>query len=293
MEQVGDVLNRGDYPKPTDPLTKSSDTAKIDQETIDSCAELKALHGYAPDPYCKVCRGTGRVHPTLDSGKPDFSTLVNCQAEGCLESQKRAYKSTEAYIVDKGVSKFNDFDSFKPVLGAESTMEAFKDIAFNEAAPPLLFVYGTTGNGKSHLCEATVIELLKRGIDCRMWPVADLVSQLKESIPENTTDLMINNLKKLPALILDDWGQNYGSSWEVQKLEEIVIARDREGMITIITSNLEPDALPERVISRARDATKARIIFNKAPDFRPKKKAKKRGGGKSNGNHDLQTSGEN
>jgi len=222
-----------------------------------------------------VCRGHGSVHPLLPSGKPDYSQVIPCQAKGCLEEQKRAYQATEPYIKDKGVSKFNTFDNFKPVLGAESTLEAFRDIAFNPDAPPLLLVYGTTGNGKTHLCEATVTELIRRRVYCRLWAVADLVSKLKESIPENTTELLMNKLKNMTALILDEWGQNYESVWEVQKLEEIVIAREREGLITIITTNLEPVSMPERVVSRFRDATQARTILNRAVDFRPSKKKAK------------------
>jgi len=250
----------------------------VDQDIIKSCEEQKAQIGYAPNPHCRVCRGAGVVHPLLDSGKPDYAQVISCQAKGCLASQKKAYQSTQPSIKEKGVSKFNSFDNFKPVLGAETTLEAFRDIAFNEGAPPLLMVYGTTGNGKTHLCEATVIELVKRGIDCRLWAVADLVSRLKESIPENTTELLISNLKKLPALILDEWGQNYGSKWEEQKLEEIFVARERAALITIITSNLEPDnldKLPERVVSRFRDKSQARLILNAAPDYRPKKKVRR------------------
>ncbi len=255
----------------------------VDPDIIKRCEEQKSMYGYAPNPYCAVCRGDGFVHPLLESGKPDYSRVVGCPAEGCVVSQKRIYQSTELYIKEKGVSKFNTFDNWKLVLGAETTLNAFKDIAFNEGAPPLLLVYGTTGNGKTHLCEATVIQLLKRGVDCRLWAVADLVSKLKESIPENTTELLMGRLKKLPALILDEWGQNYGSDWEVQKLEEIVLAREREGLITIITTNMEPMSkeneigkaqIPERIISRFRDVTQARIILNKALDYRPEKKAK-------------------
>lgn len=281
MEHIGDILERGNYPKPTEPRRKSSETKMVNQDIIASCEDQKAKYGYAPNPYCPVCHGFGFVHPLLPDGKSDYSRVINCQAEGCIESQKRMYQSTEPYIKEKGVSKFNSFDNFKPVLGAETTLEAFKDIAFNEEAPPLLFVYGTTGNGKTHLCEATVTQLLKRSVDCRLWAVSDLVSRLKESIPENTTELLISNLKKLPALILDEWGQNYGSPWEEQKLEEIVVARERGGLITIITSNLEPDQLDkmsERVVSRFRDATQARLILNNAPDYRPKKQAKRKKG---------------
>ncbi|MBA7651740.1 hypothetical protein ES703_59559 [subsurface metagenome] len=247
----------------------------IDQDIITSCEEQKAKWGYAPNPSCAVCRGSGNVHPLLDSGKPDYARVIPCQAEGCIADQKKVYESTSAYIKEKGVSKFNTFDSFKPVLGAETTVAAFKDIALNRGAPPLLLVYGTTGNGKTHLCEAAVIVLLGRGINTRLWSVPDLVSKLHESIPENTTELIMDGLKKIPALVLDEWGQNYGSKWEEQKLEEIVIARERDGLITIIATNLEPDQFPERIMSRFRDAVDARAILNKAPDYRPEKKAKK------------------
>ena len=230
---------------------------------------------YATNPDCPVCRGAGVVHPRLDNGKPDYSRVINCRAKGCLEEQKRAYQSTSAYAKEKGVSKFSTFDEFKLVLGAEATLAAFQDIAFNKDAPPLLFVYGTTGNGKTHLCEATLIELLKRGVDCRLWTVPDMVSKLHQSISENTTELLMSSLKVIPALIMDEWGQNYGSDWEEQKLEEIVIARERAELITIITSNLEPDKLPERIASRFRDRVLARLIDNKAPDYRPKKEVQR------------------
>ena len=210
-----------------------------------------------------------------EDGKPDYSTVINCRAKGCFEEKRRAYQATSDYARMRGVSKFHTFEDFDLVLGIEATLAAFKDIAFNEEAPPFLFVYGTTGNGKTHLCEATTIELLKRGIDCRLWTVPDMVSKLKQSIPDNTTEALMESLKVIPALILDEWGQNYGSEWEEQKLEEIVIARERAELITIITSNLEPDQLPDRIASRFRDRVLARLIDNKAPDYRPLKKTKK------------------
>ncbi len=219
------------------------------------------------------------VHPMLFDDKPDYSHVIPCRAPSCFEEQKSHYLTTDDYIrdvmKDKGVSKFHTFENFKVVPGVEEVLEAFRDIAFDIGALPLLLVYGKTGNGKSHLCEATVIQLSRRGVDCHLWSVADMVSKLHASIPENTTEQMVSNLKTIPALILDEWGQNYGSLWEEQKLEEIVIAREREGLITIITTNLELDKFPDRIISRFRDRTQARAILNQAPDYRTKKKAKK------------------
>ena len=221
-----------------------------------------------------MCHGVGWVQPLLADGKTNYSDAITCQVDGCLASQKRAFESTEAFIKTKGVNRFSTFESLEPALGITKALEAFRDIAINPDAPPLLIVYGVTGNGKTHLCEASVIEFLKRGVDCRMWAVADLVSELKQSIAENTTDSLVSRLKTMPALILDEWGQQYGTLWEEQKLEEIVIARDRADLITIITSNKELDGFPDRLVSRFSDSTKAMIVLNQAPDYRPKKKKK-------------------
>ncbi len=248
----------------------------VDPEIVKSCEEQKAKQGYSASPSCPVCRGCGLVHPRFDNGQIDYGSVVSCEAKGCLAESRSAYRATEAYIKEKGVNQFGTFEDFELVMGSGPTVQAFKDIAFNEDAPPFLFVYGINGNGKTHLCEATLIELLKRGIDCRLYSVPDLMSKLHQSIPDHTTEQIMRSLKVMPALILDEWGQEYGSVWEEQKLEEVVVARERAELITIITSNLEPDKLPPRIESRFRDRVGARLVDNQAEDYRPKKKPKKK-----------------
>jgi len=260
VEHIGKVLEH--YPKNTEAQRKSSGTM-TDQDD------------YGANPSCQVCRGLGRVHPMLPDGKPDYSIVVACSAPGCTESRRKDYEATEERMREKGVSHvYHNFENFKPVLGAEKTLAAFKDIALNPSAPPFLLIYGTTGNGKTHLCEAATTCLTLRGIDCRLWAVADLVANLKASFADNTTEAVVAGLKRLPAMIFDDWGQHYGSPWEEQKLEEIVLARERDGLITIITTNMELDKLPERIVSRGRDKSQAVILLNEALDYRPKKKVR-------------------
>lgn len=255
----------------------NSSKAEPSEEEVRENEERRAKFGYAENLYCTACNGGGFVYPLFSNGKPDYSRVVSCGAPGCVLDQQRAYQATPEYIKTKGVSKSQSFDDFKPVPGSEETLDAFKDIAFNKSAPPMLLSYGKTGNGKTHLMQATAVELLKRGIDCRLWAVADLISDLKQSIPDNSTEALMVIMKTVPALLLDEWGQHYGSNWEVQKLEEIVLARERAGLITIITTNQEPDqpgVMPERVSSRFRDRSQARMILNEAEDYRPKKKGK-------------------
>jgi len=47
MEQIGDIMERGNYPKPTEAQKKSSETKVPDEDTIKQCEEMKAGCGYA------------------------------------------------------------------------------------------------------------------------------------------------------------------------------------------------------------------------------------------------------
>ena len=70
------------------------DLSDMTTQNVESAKESMEVLGYAPNPYCKHCGGSGRVHPMLPNGKTDYSQSVMCHAEGCLwESyNKRALK---------------------------------------------------------------------------------------------------------------------------------------------------------------------------------------------------------
>lgn len=233
------------------------------QETLEECS-------YGPNPYCAVCKGCGRVHPLDDAGKPIFSEVVACQAPGCLHESFLAYKRGEPYLRNKGVSSkhqtFEKFDS--QVEGVQEAYRAFYELAHGETELPFLLVYGGVGNGKTHLCEAATIVLNRREIDTWRYTVADLMAKLKESISNNTTEAEIKLLKELPGLILDDLGVEYGTPWELAKIEEILDARYRERLITVLTTNRDLDQVSDRIVSRFSQPDISRCVLNSAKDYR-------------------------
>ena len=229
--------------------------------------------GYAPDPSCQVCRGLGLLHPLLDKGRHDYSSTIPCPAPGCLKDSLVAYKQGETSMREKGISsKAQSFDNFKMVAGAKETYEAFKNLATGEANYQMLLCYGTTGNGKTHLCNALATELNKREIDARLYTVADMVGRLKESISEHTTESVIKQLTTVPALILDDFKVEYNSPWAMGKIEDIIDARYRETLITVLTTNRELSELPERVKSRFYDPLLGKVILNNGADYRRRRR---------------------
>ena len=156
----------------------------------------------------------------------------------------------------------------------------------------MLLCYGGVGNGKTHLCEATAIVLYKRGIYCAVLSMAKIMRALKVAInndkhswggglPWTPYDELLDRYCRCGHMIIDDVGMGgSGSEWEFWQLEEIIVARYREKLFTILTSNLDikqdkknPNIpfIPERIASRFQDRNVGRVVLNSGEDYRPEK----------------------
>ena len=148
----------------------------------------------------------------------------------------------------------------------------------------MLLCYGSDGCGKTHLCEALSIELAKRNIFCKVYEWAEVVRGLKRrmySEIKDDYDVMFENFRRFHYLVIDDVGSgSTGSPWEWGELEDIIDYRYREGLMTVVTTNLdiEPSEkypnrpyVPRRIVSRFTDAVKSRLVVNRAGNYRPEK----------------------
>lgn len=157
-------------------------------------------------------------------------------------------------------------------------MAAFKLLGSGEASWQMLLCYGTAGNGKTHLCEALSITLVQRNIFCSVVEWSEKVRDFKKAMRselQGAYDDLFERFRKIRYMIIDDVGSgSTGSYWEWGELEDIVNYRYRdknhEGLVTVVTSNLDINDLPDRIVSRFRDAKKGRLILNQAEDYRPK-----------------------
>jgi len=238
--------------------------------------------GYAALPNCPKCMGKGHYYGYV-KGKVDFEHLKDCDYKGCLRDSYNLYRSGESYLKSIGlVSDEQTFNSFKQEIGTQDAYAAFYWLAFPDKEHPrlpFLLCYGNTGNGKTHLCNALGLELNQLHIGVKMYAVADLMSELKMGMNNNTVEMKLSFVKSIPALILDDYGVNQCTEWEKAKLEEIVGARYRaittgEFRITVLTTNRDITELPERVQSRFKDKLISVAVLNEGIDQRPLKKVK-------------------
>lgn len=167
----------------------------------------------------------------------------------------------------------NTFENFKKVKGTEESFDHFSLLASGTSDWQLLLNYGGVGNGKTHLCEATAIKLLERGIYCRVQTMSRIMTDLKACISPDPMvmpmQIMMQRYSQMPYLIIDDVGMgSSGSEWEWRQLEEIIVYRYRDKRFTIMTTNLDTTDLPERVVSRFSDREKGRVVLNEGKDYR-------------------------
>ena len=236
---------------------------------VEEAQERLVRNGYGPNPFCARCCGVGWIYLDVPFGDERYGKAFACTAKGCLADSWQKYRQGERYLASIGVTQPDcSFEKFKQIKGTGDAYKAFYDLAHGKTDLPFLLCYGGVGNGKTHLCQALAVVLNWRGVSVRYYTVADLMSQLKQSIATQMVDMEILRLKEIEALILDDLGVEYGTDWEATKLEEIVDARYRKRLITVLTTNRDIGWLSERVLSRFSDPDVSKLVLNNAPDFR-------------------------
>ena len=122
----------------------------------------------SPGSACPICKGTGFVHPLLESGQADFDRVVPCRCrERELKEKKAEY--LEKYSNLGSLSQLN-FDNLSPKGRAADAIsqERFARIyqaakAFAEGPEGWLVFLGPSGCGKTHLACAIAHHRLSLG----------------------------------------------------------------------------------------------------------------------------------
>lgn len=164
------------------------------------------------------------------------------------------------------------FANWLHLPGTDVCYRAFLALATRDDARPFLLCYGGVGNGKTYLLEATAIELRQRGRFLRIVRYPVLLGNLKRAMDGQiglTYQDLLENYCRAGILLLDDVGMGTSDTkWSYAILEEIIVYRFAQSLMTALTTNLDIKDLPERVISRFRDKTMAILVLNEGKDYR-------------------------
>ncbi len=111
-----------------------------------------------------------------------------------------------------------------------------------------LFLIGPPGTGKSLLAAMILNELiLTARLSCRYIKISrDFFQQLRATFNSDSgskTETVFNDIARQDILVIDDFGIQSDSEWEQRMLYDLVDARYEAELPTIITSNIDLEAV--------------------------------------------------
>ena len=170
------------------------------------------------------------------------------------------------------------FESFRPeghgltAARQRNLRQAYERAAEYARAPQgWLLLKGGYGCGKTHLAAAIANYCLAQGRPVLFINTPDLLDHLRATFnPESAVsyDERFDQVRNSTLLILDDLGTQSNSEWAQEKLYQILNYRYNAKLPTVITTNLELEAIEIRVRSRMVDPGLSQIIHSAAPDSR-------------------------
>ena len=223
---------------------------------------------------CPLCHGAGFVHPLLESGVVDYSKVVPCE---CVkeELQRRRIEQLQRFSNLGALSRLT-FDSLSP-SGRESVrgdqdgfsdaFEAAKDFAGEPRG--WLILCGPNGCGKTHLACSIANYRISKGQTVFYIGTADLLDHLRATFhPESEVayDVLFDQIKNTPLLVLDDLTTTVATKWAKGKLEQLLNYRFNIQLPTVITTSEYIEELEDDLQSHLTDPDLCRIYFiNRKP----------------------------
>jgi len=165
------------------------------------------------------------------------------------------------------------FDPYKASLKAlqKDIREYVENYSLNHAKG--LYIYGSTGCGKTHLAVGILKALIERGINGVFYNVVDLLDAIRATYdPQsgpNPKSILIQQLQR-QVFVLDDFGVQKATTWVADRLYALINRRYQDCKTLIITSNIRMPDLMMRVDSTlaSRIIDMCKEIEIQADDFR-------------------------
>lgn len=245
-------------PRPASPPTSSrpgpgSGSAPSRPPAVDGC----------------TCGGAGYFVADVRYGHPDFGRLVPCVCtQVARDARARAAAQEILAQLDRDLGQlrgctFATFDPERPLLALEGVPEDQQRAAlyqaqamaeaFAEAPRGWIYLWGPVGAGKSHLAAAIAHQVAAQARSVAYVTAGGLLAYLRAGFADGSADRRLLALQGVELLVLDDMGAQRAAaagSWAAEQLFELLNARYLHERATVITSNLPPDHLDERLFDR-------------------------------------------
>ena len=238
MERLGDVLARFEQ-------------ARSSGAPYDSPEEEEA-------PACPLCNGTRWVRVDVPFGHPRWGSIDPCscwEQEGAQERRDRLLRYSNLGVLARFTFDTLDEDGRsedpddRRMFGA--AVEAAK--AFAEAPTGWLVFAGPSGCGKTHLAAAVTHRAVEAGTPALFMVAPDLLDHLRAAYAPNSDadyDLLFDQVRNAPVLVLDGLGAQASTPWAQEKLFQVLNHRYNLELPTVVTLAAPLETLEERFQTR-------------------------------------------
>lgn len=189
------------------------------------------------------------------------------------------------------------FEAFKVNGDTKQAVSVMKALSDGELKKQFVLLYGTTGCGKTHLIEATIINWAKHGIRASYLTFSEMARNLKTAIRQGGDyyDVRFSAYQNVKRLIVDDFGMGTTESrFEISDLEDIIDSRYRKryypdcDLVTILATNKDIKELPDRVVSRFYDPEFGVVLYMGDKDYRRRAIAEEKGKAQGKGQQETE-----
>lgn len=281
-QQIGEgsrspKVNAGDwerYAGEATALTPMATTMKQLAEKLAATPPVQRVDGDEEPEECVLCAGahficTRRATPDMPQ---EIAPCPACTNETTDERTARLLRLSGL----RGMMLGMTFDQLENVRGLMPAIKAVKRLVAGEIQQVVLT--GPPGVGKTHVATAGLHACIEAGEPSLYLNMAEFLDQLRMSYeadtPESYGDVMRPALT-WPVCLIDDLGaERRETSYAIEKPFEVVDARYRAGLRTIVCSNEPPDSWDQRVRSRLCDRNRGdMVIISGVPDYRLARRA--------------------
>lgn len=214
--------------------------------------------------------------PEVEPAQPGFGRAVPC---ACRAGEQEKLRQEQLLKLSQvGALQQCTFANFHadgigltPIKQRNLKLAYERVRAYAEKPDGWLVLKGGYGCGKTHLAAAIANHCLEQGQLALFVSAPDLLDHLRAAYSPNAEtgyDERFEMVRNASLLILDDLGTQSNTEWAQEKLYQIFNHRYNSRLPTVVTTNLELEAIEIRIRSRMVDPSLVQVITILAPDFR-------------------------
>ncbi|MEK7281580.1 MAG: ATP-binding protein, partial [Chloroflexota bacterium] len=211
---------------------------------------------------CPICRGLGFVYAPAPFGHADFGKAVPCQClsqESPVDRQARLRRYSNL-----GPLAWITFDRLSTQGRGPAFARAYEAaLSFAREPHGWLVLVGPSGNGKTRLAAAIINYRLSQEEPGLFMSVAEILDHLRATLKpdsEVSYDVLLEQLRAAPLLVLDDLGPSATTPWAREKLLQLVDYRYNAQLPTMFTTRSPLAEMEEPLASRLGDPELSRVV---------------------------------